>query len=297
MGSAGLLGGLTWAELGRRAWIEIYHSDILGRSAQLSYYFLLALFPLLLFLIALLGSFAEAGTKLRANLLAYLTALAPASASTLIYTTVDEISRNSGSGKLSFGLLASLWAASAGMGAIIDALNAAFDVTESRPWWKARLVALGLTITLAVLIISALALMLYGSDIARMVAGQFGYGDAFTRAWSVAQWPFVLGFVFISCGLIYYFAPNLPGRQWRWITPGAIIAVALWLLVSFGLRVYLYYFDSYSRTYGSLGAVIILMLWFYLTGAAVLIGGEVNSVIAKAQASRRKFQSPGSDPL
>lgn len=279
-----LEGELTWKELGKRVWQQINEDDVFGRAAQLSYYFLLALFPLLLFLTTLLGYFADAGTELRKNMLTYLSAVLPSSASELIYTTVDEVSKSAGGGKLSFGVLATLWAASNGMGAISESLNAAYNVKETRPWWKSRLVSVVLTIALAVLIIAALALLLYGSAIAEKIAASFGFGEFFTTAWKILQWPFVLAFVLLAFSLVYYFAPDLRDQDWKWVTPGSVIGVALWLLVSFGFRTYLHFFNSYSATYGSLGAVIILMLWFYFTGMAVLIGGEVNSEIENAAA-------------
>ena len=290
--SAWKLGGLTWRDLGTRVWSQINEDDVWGRAAQLSYYFLLALFPLLLFLTSLLGYFADAGSEMRDELLHYLATVVPAKASTLIGDTVNEITESKGGGKLSFGLLAALWAASNGMGAICTSLNVAYDVEETRPWWKARLVAISLTVTLAVLILSALVLVLYGGHIAERVAGAFGLGDAFTITWNILQWPIVLAFVLVAFALIYYFGPDLKDQDWQWITPGSIIGVALWLLVSFAFRAYLHFFDSYSATYGSLGAVIILMLWFYFTGLAILVGGEINSEIehemAKAGAPEAK---------
>jgi membrane protein len=188
-----------------------------------------------------------------------------------------EVSEASGGGKISFGILAALWAASAGMGAISESLNVAYHVKETRPWWKQRLTAVGLTIALSLLIISALVLVLYGGRIADGLAGSYGLGNTFVIAWKILQWPIVLAFLLIGFALIYYWAPDLADQDWKWVTPGSAVAVALWLLVSFGFRLYLHYFDSYSKTYGSLGAVIVLMLWFYFTGAAILIGGEVNS--------------------
>ncbi|HEX8072208.1 MAG TPA: YihY/virulence factor BrkB family protein [Pyrinomonadaceae bacterium] len=276
-------GGLTWRRLAKRVLSETMDDDIMGRAAQLSYYFLLALFPLLLFLTSLLGYFAQAGTELRGELLRYLGTVVPAQASDLINTTVNEVSKETGGGKLSFGLLATLWAASNGMGAICDALNVAYEVKETRPWWKVRLLAVGLTIGLSVMILSALVLVLFGGRIADLIAAHMMYGRVFTLTWKVLQWPLVLLFVLLAFALIYYVAPDLKARRrWAWITPGSVLAVLLWLLVSFGFRLYLHYFDSYSATYGSLGAVIVLMLWFYFTGAAVLIGGELNSEITYA---------------
>jgi len=282
--SAWKLGGLTGREVARRVWLDAYEGDLLTRAAALSYYFLLALFPLLIFLTAMLGYFAEAGTELRRNLLNYLASVAPRSASQLVGKTVEEIMEGAGGGKLSFGLLAALWFASFGLGAVGDTLNSAYGVRESRPWWRVRLISIGLTVALAALIISALALVLYGGEIGEGLAGRLDLGDAFLAAWSVIQWPIVLAFVLFALALIYYYAPDLRHQRWYWITPGSLAGVTLWLLVSFAFRLYLSYFDRYSVTYGSLGAVIILLLWFYLTGAAILVGGKVNAVIEHAAA-------------
>jgi membrane protein len=278
------LGGLTWRELGRRVWVEIYAGHLFTHAAALSYYFLLALFPLFLFLLTMLGYFAETGTELRSNLLNYLRHVVPRSASQLIDTTIQEISLNAEGGKLSFGILAALWFASYGIVAITETLNSTYGVKESRPWWRVRLTAVGLTIVLALLTILALTLVLYGSEIGAALANRAGLGAAFTSAWSLVQWPIVLGFVLFAFALIYYFAPDLIPSKWYWITPGSVTGLGLWLLASGGMRLYLRYFDRYSVIYGSLGAVIILMLWFFLTGAAILIGGKVNAEIENAAA-------------
>ena len=265
---------------------RINEDEIFGRAAQLSYYFLLALFPLLLVLINVLGYMAQEGTAFREKLLTYLAALMPRSAIVLVRTTLDEISTASGTGKVSFGLLAALWAASNGMGAISDTLNKAYKVTETRPWWKVRLISVCLTIALAVLILAALAIVLLGGTIGEAVAARYGFGDLFTTLWKIVQWPIALVFVLTTFNLIYNFAPDLRRGERNWTTPGAFVGVGLWLIVSFGFRAYLSFFDSYSVTYGSLGAVIVLMLWFYLTGVAILIGGEVNS-----ESGRKKTQN------
>ncbi len=278
------LGGLSLKELGKRVIGEIQSDDVFGRSAQLAYYFLLALFPLLLFLTSVIGIVLGSETGVRHTLFAYLSRILPGSASSLVDSTMYEVSAASGGGKLTFGLLAALWAASNGMGAITEALNAAYNVKESRPWWKQRLTAIGLTLVLSILIISALVLVLYGAKIANQIAVTYGFGEAFTFGWKFLQWPIVLAFMLLSFSLIYYLAPDLHEQKWVWITPGSTIGVALWLLVSFGFKLYLHFFDSYSKTYGTLGAVIVLMLWLYLTGAAILIGGEVNSEIENAAA-------------
>ena len=285
MASLWKLHGLAPLALVKRVWAEIQDDDVLGRAAQLSYYFLLALFPLLIFLTSLFGIVLGKGSELRQNLFSYLAEVMPPSAFQLIESTMLEISKASTGGKLSFGLLAALWAASNGMGAITEALNVAYDVKESRPWWKYRLQAIGLTVALSVLIISALLLVLYGGKIVEGLAANFDVGSAFVITWKIAQWPIVLASMLLAFALIYYFAPDLREQKWAWVTPGAVLGVALWLLASFGFRTYLHFFDSYSATYGSLGAVIILMLWLYLTGVAVLVGGELNAELEHTAAT------------
>ncbi len=287
------LGGIGWKELAGRVWSEMSEDDVWGRAAQLSYYFLLAVFPLLIFLTTLLGYFAEAGTELRADLLRVLGTVVPAEATDLIFKSINEAEQNAGGGKLSFGILATLWAASNGMGAITESLNIAYEVRETRPWWKARLTAVVLTIGLALLILTSLALTLFGGHLAEWIAAHWMFGSVFVTTWKILQWPIILAFVLFAFALIYYFAPNVKNRRWQWITPGTVAGVLLWLLVSFAFRLYLHYFNSYSATYGALGAVIILLLWFYLTGAAILIGGEVNSEIGFAEAGH----GPGTGAL
>jgi len=261
--------------------------EILGRAAQLSFYFLLALFPLLLFLITLFGYMAGAGSHLRHKLITYLGSVMPGSALQLVVATIEEVTSARGGGKLWFGLLAALWAASSGFNALAQALNSAYDVPETRSWWKLRLISIGLTVAIAVLIVSALVIVLYGGRLGNFLATWANEDFAFTLVWKILQWPISLAFVFIAFSLIYQFGPNVGARRSgkrilasdfrrRWLSPGVVVAVILWLLVSLGFRLYLHFFNSYSATYGSLGALIILMLWFYLTGAAILLGGEIN---------------------
>jgi membrane protein len=286
MSSAWYLHGQSWQSVAKRVWADIGKDKIFSHAAELAYYFLLALFPLLLFLTSVIGLVIGSGTGLRHSLFNYLGKVLPSSASQLVSDTMFEVSSASGGGKLSFGILAALWAASNGMGAISQSLNTAYHVEESRSWWKQRLIAVGLTIALAVLIISALALVLYGGKIADGLAASYGFGVVFVVLWKILQWPVVLVFLLLGFALIYYWAPDLRDQDWRWVTPGSIFAVALWLLVSLAFRLYLHFFDSYSKTYGSLGAVIVLMLWFYLTGASILIGGEINSDIEDVAARK-----------
>lgn len=294
------LGGLGWRQLGRRTAARVYKDDVFGRAAQLSYFFIFSLFPLLYFLASLLGYFTQSGPELRQSLLRYLAGVVPRKASELIRDTLVEITEAASGSKISFGVLLTVWTASFGVGAIISTLNAAYGVKETRPWWKVQGVAVALTGAVVLLVVSALALVLYGGHIGQFLAGRFDLGGAFTSVWDVVQWAVVFGFVLLALALVYYYAPDVREIRWQWITPGSAVALGLWLAVSFCFRLYLHYFDTYSTTYGSLGAVMILLLWLYLTGVAVLVGGEMNAVIEDAaaraghdEAKERGEKAPG----
>jgi len=278
------LGGLNWRILARATWHELYAGNLLTHAAALSFYFLFALFPLLIFLVTLLGFFVDRGSALRTSLFVYLRRVVPSSAFLLINTTLDEIATVADGAKLWLGLATALWFASLGIAALSDSLNAMYGVRESRRWWRVRASAVGLTAALSVLILGALSLIVYGGEIGAAMANYFDQGTLFAAAWAIVQVPLAVVFVLFAFAMIYYFAPDLYDQKWYWITPGSLVGVALWLIVSAVLRVYLRYADSYSVTYGSLGGVIILMLWFYVTGVAILIGGKMNAEIENAAA-------------
>jgi membrane protein len=282
--SAWKLGGLTWKELGQRIWREFNQDEILDRSAALSYYFLSALFPLVLVLFAILGLMASPGSQLRDSILRYAAMLLPGSASSLIQQTLDQITKASGGGKISFGILLSIWSASAGVVAVMSALNVVYDIREWRSFIRVRLTAIGLTFAMSICIIVGLALALFGGSIAEWVGAHMGLSGAIVIAWKVIQWPIVVAAVLLAFALLYYFGPAIRDQKWEWVTPGSVMGLALWLLVSLAFKTYLNYFNSYSATYGSLGAVIILLLWFYVTGISLLLGAEVNSEIEHAAA-------------
>ena len=269
---------LQWKKFFKPLWERLTEHEIFDRAAQLSYYFLLALFPLLLFMMTLLGYFAGESAEVRDKLLSYLARVMPSSAIDLVYTTLNEITQARSGSKLSLGLLAALWAASNGMGAISDTLNGAYGVKETRSWWKVRLTAIVLTVALSILIITALVIVLYGGGIGERLAAYFGLGAAFTIVWKIIQWPLALFFLLVTFTMMYHFGPNVRPKRCQWWSWGTLVAIVLWLLFSFAFRLYLHYFNSYGVTYGSLGALIILMLWFYFTGVSILIGGEINSM-------------------
>jgi membrane protein len=286
MPSAWEFGGLSKGQLAKRVWNGINDDDVLGRAAQLAYNFLFAIFPGLIFVTALLGMLAGPGSQLRESLMKYMSSTMPGAAAQLIERNMQQTSQASGGWKLLLGIVLALWSASAGMAALQNTLNAVYNVKEGRPFWKTRALAIMLTIVCSVLVLVALAIILYGNQAANFISAHLGLGPVITWTWKIAQWPIAFFFLTLVFALIYYAAPDVEQRHWLWISPGAVIGMVLWLAVSFGFRIYLHFFNSYSATYGALGAVIILLLWLYVTGAAVLTGGEVNAEIENAAANR-----------
>jgi membrane protein len=184
-------------------------------------------------------------------------------------------------GLLSFGILAALWTSSSALTAIIDSLNRAYDVEEGRPFWKVRLIAMGITVGLSALIVVALVLLTFGPQLGRWVTDLAGLGRAFEVTWNLVRWPVIVGLLVVGIAFLYYFAPDVE-QEWKWITPGAACAVLGWLLASLGFAFYVNRFGSYNATYGSIGAVIVLLTWMYVTGLFILIGGEINAEIEHA---------------
>jgi len=289
------LGGLTWRELGRRTWGGVNQNDLINRAYELAYNFMLAVFPLLLFLIELLRISAVEGGKLISDLFFYAQQALPPAAYEVLTSTVNEVTQNSSGGKLTFGLVFALYAASGGVTQLMSTLNAAYEVHEGRSWIKVHLISLALTIAMSLLLITALVLVLAGGNLVEFVGQVVELSAASLILGKVLQWVFAAGFVVLAFAIIYYFAPDVKERHWYWITPGSVVGVLLWAGASAGLRGYLHFFNSYSRTYGSLGAVMILILWFYITGLAFLIGGQINSTIehAAAEHGHPEAKAPG----
>ncbi len=277
------LGGLTLTELGRRLWDESQKDELLGRAAQLSYYALLALFPALIFLTALMGLFSV--QSFMPELMSYLRNVLPADALSMVQRFLTQVAEGSGANILSLGALGALWASSSGVTAIMDALNVVFGVKEDRrPFWRVRLTAIVLTTGLAGFVIMSLALVLYGPTIGRWIADLMGFDVVFTWIWNVLQWPVIATLMLIVVAAIYHICPDRRHKRWRWVTPGSVFAVLMWLLVSLGFKAYVDNFGDYNKVYGSIAGVIVLMLWFYWSGMVLLLGGEINAEIEKAAA-------------
>jgi membrane protein len=284
----------------KRVWTSSFDDGVFNRAAELAYFFFLSLFPGVIFITTLLGFVFKSNSQLTGVLLEYLSTTLPGSAFELIRQVITEITRSSGSGKLTFGVLAALWTANSGMNAVEDALNAVYKVKESRPLWKTYGIALILTVLASLLIIGALTVFLYGGVLVQVVSNTVGLKPAFYWTWKIAQWPIALFFVSLVASMVYYAAPNLKHRCWQWLSPGALFATVGWVAASGLLRVYFHFFTSYAKTYGSLGAVMVLMTWLYVTGTMLLLGAEVNMVMevaaVHAHAVSPEDRPPGATP-
>ena len=264
-------------EFGQRVWASMNKDDLTGRAAQLAYYFFFALFPALIAGSALLGLATKSVGDLNEQLLSYLANVIPPSAYQIVSDTFKQTAHASSGKKVVIGLLVAIWSASAGTSAIQDALNGIHSVEETRPFWRARLTAIFLTIAVGILFIAALATLFAGDKL--VVHQHAGLGYVAVFAVRLVTWP--LSFLLVGMGfaLVYWKAPDMKEQPWEWVTPGAAIGILIWLLASLLLRVYLHYFDTYSVTYGSLGAVIVLLTWFYLSGLALLLGSVINDTL------------------
>jgi membrane protein len=255
-----------------------------GPAAQLAFYFLLALFPAVLFLVALVG-YLPVDNALSA-LLSALGAVAPEELVALLRGQLDQIAQGRHGSLLTLGIIGAIWSSSAAMVAIIDALNHAYDITEWRPWWKRRFIAIALTTALALFTLVALTFVLIGPAVASRAAAWFGLAPAVALVWQMIRWPVIVFCAVLGVDLVYHFAPNRAAR-WAWITPRALVATVLWIATSFGFKLYITNFADYTATYGTLGGAIVTMLWFYVSGLAILIGTELNGVIEDAWRSSR----------
>ena len=259
---------------------EFQRDDALGLAAQLAYYLILALFPFILVLVSLLGTFGS--EELASEVLGYFRQVVPQEAYELIETfTANIISgRAEAPGLLSFGILFTIWAASGAFAALINALNRAYDVQETRPFWKVRGIAILMTLGLSVLVLVGVLLLVLGPQIGTTIANLFGLEETFLLVWDIARWPVALIFMVFTVALLYYFAPDVE-QPFRWITPGGLIGVLLWVLASVGFNFYVSNFGSYNKTYGSIGAVIVLLLYLYISSLTILFGATLNATLVR----------------
>jgi membrane protein len=283
------LQGVPFRVVIQRTWKSLFEDRIFGHAAELGFYFLFALFPTLLCASSILGLAARSAYQFYDKLLEYLAVVIPTAALGTVLSTFNETTAAATSGKVTFGLIAAIWSASVGISAIQDTLNGVYKIEDSRSYFMARIQAIGLTILLTVVVTLGLASMLGGDYFARLAEHRIPevmLRNAAAMSVRLASWIVAFTLLALTFALLYYWAPDSKTKRWHWLTPGGAMGIAGWLLASLGLRVYLHFFSNFTVTYGSLGAVIILLTWFYITGLMLLLGAEINSQIEAAAAKR-----------
>ncbi len=261
---------------------EFREDNVTDWAAALTYYGVLSIFPALLVLASVLGVIGESATQ---PLLDNLGKVAPGPAKEIFTGAIEGISRNRGSAGflLAVGLLSALWSASGYIGAFIRASNSIYEVEEGRPFWKLRPLQIGITLVMVVLLsVSAVAVVVTG-PLAEEVGGVIGLGDAAVTAWDIAKWPVLVLLVSFMFSILYWAGPNVRQRAFRWLTPGGVFAVVLWIVASAAFAFYVANFGSYDKTYGTLGGVIVFLIWLWISNIAVLLGAELNAELERGR--------------
>jgi membrane protein len=285
------LSGVRPVQFARNVFGGIKSNDALGHASQLAFAFIFALFPMILLMLMWFGMFNTDGTQLQVHLVYYFSELLPPAAFRIFTATSTELAQSASSGNLALGIVFALLFASGGVSSMISALNSAYRVRDNRSWWRIQMIALALTMLVSILLPAASLLALISSHAFDWLGAELHLQPLFILVWKIVRWPLAILFVLVSYSLIYFFGPHLEERRWHWITPGSAFGTLLWLLASIAFRVYLHFLNTYAAFYGSLGGVMILLIWLYVVGLAFLIGGEINAELERA-ATRASSPAP-----
>src|SRR4051794_6631199 len=267
----------TWGVV-RRTITEFSEDNLTDQAAALTYYGLLALFPALIALVSIVGLFADPQSTSK-TITDIVTQIGPSSAASTFSGPIESITSNQSAAGILFvvGLLAALWSASGYVGAFMRASNVIYETPEGRPIWKLRPLQMLVTLVIVLLVATlALALVLTG-PIVDAVAGPLGISSTATTIWDIAKWPVMLAIVITIIAVLYYSTPNVKLRGFKWVTPGGIVAVVVWLIASAAFAFYVANFGSYDKTYGTLGGVVVMLMWLWITNLAMLFGHELNA--------------------
>lgn len=273
----------SWRYVARKTVREYLADDCTDLAAALTYYAVLGIFPTAIALASLLGLVGQRGEAVD-TLLGILEDLGAGSVAETIRPTLEQLTNTPGAGlALVLGLAAALWTASAYVGAFGRAMNRVYDVPEGRPVWKLRPQMLLLTLVLVVLAAAVLVALLLSGPVAEAVGGALGLSDVAVTVWQIAKWPVLLALVVVIVALLFYATPNVKQPALRWISPGAVVAIVTWLVLSAGFGFYVANFSSYSKTYGALAGVIVFLLWLWLTNLALLFGAELDAELERGR--------------
>jgi membrane protein len=277
----GQLEGRSWWAIVKRTANEFQDDNLTDWAAALTYYGVMSLFPMLVAIVALLGVFGQEHT-VYSLINSFKDAGLSGVADNVRKPLLGVVGAKGGAGALlGFGLLASLWSASAYLGALVRASNAIYEVQEGRPFWKLRPLQVGLTL-LGVFLMALVAIGLaISGPVAEAVGGAIGLSDTAVSVWGVAKWPVMLLIVMTIVATLYYVAPNVRHPRFRWLTPGGVLAVLLWAIASVGFGFYVAHFGSYNKTYGTLGGVISFLVWMWISNLALLLGAEFDAELER----------------
>jgi membrane protein len=261
-----------WFAVLKRTFKAFLADDATGLSAQVAFSSLLAFFPSMIFLVGLADLFGVYGT-----LEEFLAPVAPDEVLDTIETLQKDTSTETSVVAFVVGASLAVWAASGAMGAVIKSVNRAYDRVETRPFWKTRLIAIVLVALTGLVLAGLVLLVVFGGPLGTAIADKAGLGDAFELIWAIFRWPIAFLAIILFFSLVYYLAPNLDARSWRWLSPGALFGSVSWLVLSGLFSLYTSLSDSYSKTYGALASGIVLLLWLNYSAFALLFGAELNA--------------------
>ncbi|MEU0203730.1 MULTISPECIES: YihY/virulence factor BrkB family protein [unclassified Streptomyces] len=273
----------SWGAVLKGSLREFKDDELTDRAAALTYYGVLALFPALLVLVSLLGITGKSTTD---KLLDNVQQFAPGSARDIITRAVEQLQGNAGIGSLMaiLGLVLAVWSASGYVGAFIRSANAVYDMPEGRPVWKLLPVRVGVTVVLMVLAVISALIVVFTGALARQAGTALGIGDTALTVWSIAKWPALVVLVTIMIAILYWATPNAKVKGFRWITPGSVLALLIWMVASAGFAVYVANFASYNKTYGTMAGVIVFLVWLWITNLAILLGLEFDAETVRQRA-------------
>ena len=265
-----------WKAILRRSIQQFKHDDVTDRAAALTYFGVLAIFPGLLVLVSIMGLIGRSNVQ---SLLNNLEQVAPGGVSTFLRSVLEQVQGRAGAATIGaiVGVVIALWSASGYIAAFMRASNAIYDVDEGRPIWRTAPVRLGVTVAVVVMLVACSLIVVITGSVARQVGHALGLGNGLVLLWQIAKWPVLLVLVSLMFSLLYWACPNVKQPKFRWITPGGALAVLIWLAASALFAVYVSFSSSYNKTYGSLAAIIIFLVWLWITNIAILLGVEFDA--------------------
>jgi membrane protein len=278
------LGKRSWVGTGKRVFAGFRDDNVTDWAAALTYYAVLSLFPAFIALISILGLVVDPATITRV-VTDVVSQLGPSDAVNTFKGPIEQISENRSTALfgLIFGVAVAIWTASNYVGAFMRASNAVYDREEGRPFWKLKPVQLVVTLVLVLMAALVVLSLIVTGPVAKAIGDAVGLGDAAVTAWNIAKWPVMLVVVMLMLALLYWSAPNAKPAGFRWISPGSVVAVIVWIVASAGFAFYVANFGSYNKTYGALAGVIVFLVWMWITNIAVLLGAEINAETERAR--------------